>query len=204
MHGLGKGHLPEHPGVNACSFSRSSLLLPRSQTGALGMVQVTLLNFMITPEGLEDQLLGIVVQRERPELEEEKTKLTLQASPAPCTITTALTHTCIHPSIHPCIRSLICSWFMLLSFIHVPMYCSLKMRITKGPGTHSPRAALYAPMTLPPVPTWHTLSSQLFPFYSWVAWQAGSQGTFSRLLAPMACTHHPYARAWLLYVRRTC
>ena len=43
-------------------------------------VKVTLLNFMITPEGLEDQLLGIVVQRERPELEEEKTKLTLQAS----------------------------------------------------------------------------------------------------------------------------
>ena len=38
---------------------------------------------MITPEGLEDQLLGIVVQRERPELEEEKTKLTLQASSIP-------------------------------------------------------------------------------------------------------------------------
>lgn len=36
---------------------------------------------MITPEGLEDQLLGIVVQRERPELEEEKTKLTLQVTP---------------------------------------------------------------------------------------------------------------------------
>ena len=46
------------------------------------MWQVTLLNFMITPEGLEDQLLGIVVQRERPELEEEKTKLTLQVSPS--------------------------------------------------------------------------------------------------------------------------
>ncbi|KAL3161683.1 hypothetical protein ABBQ38_008782 [Trebouxia sp. C0009 RCD-2024] len=43
-------------------------------------VKVTLLNFMITPEGLEDQLLGIVVQRERPELEEEKTKLTLQGA----------------------------------------------------------------------------------------------------------------------------
>ncbi len=41
-------------------------------------MQVTLLNCMITPEGLEDQLLGIVVQRERPELEEEKTKLVLQ------------------------------------------------------------------------------------------------------------------------------
>lgn len=48
-----------------------------------GVVQVTLLNFMITPEGLEDQLLGIVVQRERPELEEEKTKLTLQACSCP-------------------------------------------------------------------------------------------------------------------------
>ena len=31
-------------------------------------VKVTLLNFMITPEGLQDQLLGIVVAKERPEL----------------------------------------------------------------------------------------------------------------------------------------
>jgi hypothetical protein len=36
---------------------------------------VTLLNFSITREGLEDQLLGIVVAQERPELEEEKAKL---------------------------------------------------------------------------------------------------------------------------------
>ena len=43
-------------------------------------VKVTLINFMITPEGLEDQLLGIVVLRERPELEEEKTKLVLQVT----------------------------------------------------------------------------------------------------------------------------
>jgi dynein heavy chain len=35
---------------------------------------------MITPEGLEDQLLGIVVQKERPELQEEKTKLVLQGA----------------------------------------------------------------------------------------------------------------------------
>ena len=40
--------------------------------------QVTLLNFMITMEGLQDQLLGIVVTRERPELEEEKSQLILQ------------------------------------------------------------------------------------------------------------------------------
>ena len=43
-------------------------------------VKVTLLNFMITMEGLQDQLLGIVVARERPELEEEKNQLILQAS----------------------------------------------------------------------------------------------------------------------------
>ncbi|KAG1667277.1 hypothetical protein FOA52_012566 [Chlamydomonas sp. UWO 241] len=43
-------------------------------------VKVTLINFMITQDGLEDQLLGIVVMRERPELEEEKTKLVLQGA----------------------------------------------------------------------------------------------------------------------------
>lgn len=43
-------------------------------------VKVTLLNFSITPEGLEDQLLGVVVARERPDLEEEKTRLVLQVS----------------------------------------------------------------------------------------------------------------------------
>uniref|UniRef100_H2Y7K9 AAA+ ATPase domain-containing protein n=1 Tax=Ciona savignyi TaxID=51511 RepID=H2Y7K9_CIOSA len=43
-------------------------------------VKVTLLNFMITMEGLQDQLLGIVVARERPELEEEKNALILQSA----------------------------------------------------------------------------------------------------------------------------
>eukprot|EP00040_Diaphanoeca_grandis_P037865 m.251013 g.251013 ORF g.251013 m.251013 type:complete len:2401 (+) comp33890_c0_seq1:2-7204(+) len=44
-------------------------------------VKVTLLNFMITPLGLQDQLLGIVVAQERPELEEEKNAL-IQAGAA--------------------------------------------------------------------------------------------------------------------------
>ena len=35
---------------------------------------------MITPEGLEDQLLGIVVAKERPELEEEKSRLIIEAA----------------------------------------------------------------------------------------------------------------------------
>ncbi|KAK5669543.1 hypothetical protein QVD99_003934 [Batrachochytrium dendrobatidis] len=43
-------------------------------------VKVSLLNFMITPEGLEDQLLGIVVAKERPELEEEKVQLIFQSA----------------------------------------------------------------------------------------------------------------------------
>ncbi|MEW5299251.1 MAG: hypothetical protein WDW36_002284 [Sanguina aurantia] len=42
--------------------------------------KVSLLNFMTTPEGLEDQLLGISVARERPDLEEEKNKLIIQGA----------------------------------------------------------------------------------------------------------------------------
>ncbi|CAK9824900.1 Dynein axonemal heavy chain 7 [Anthophora retusa] len=43
-------------------------------------VKVTLLNFMITPVGLEDQLLGIVVAKERPDLESEKNALIVQGA----------------------------------------------------------------------------------------------------------------------------
>ena len=42
--------------------------------------KVSLLNFMITPDGLEDQLLGIAVAKERPELEEERQQLILQSA----------------------------------------------------------------------------------------------------------------------------
>eukprot|EP00775_Hariotina_reticulata_P006671 gene6671-6895_t len=42
--------------------------------------KVSLLNFMTTPEGLEDQLLGIVVAAERPDLEEEKNKLIISGA----------------------------------------------------------------------------------------------------------------------------
>jgi len=38
-------------------------------------VKVTLLNFAITPEGLQDQMLGIVVLKEQPEMEEKKQEL---------------------------------------------------------------------------------------------------------------------------------
>jgi len=43
-------------------------------------VKVTLLNFMITPTGLQEQMLGIVVAKEKPELEEEKNRLILESA----------------------------------------------------------------------------------------------------------------------------
>ncbi|XP_022099330.1 dynein heavy chain 3, axonemal-like isoform X3 [Acanthaster planci] len=43
-------------------------------------VKVTLLNFMITPLGLEDQLLGLVAAREKPELEEKKNQLIIEGA----------------------------------------------------------------------------------------------------------------------------
>lgn len=56
--------------VNACAVAHSLATV-------LFSLQVTLLNFGITREGLEDQLLGIVVAQERPELQEEKARLVL-------------------------------------------------------------------------------------------------------------------------------
>ena len=44
------------------------------------VTQVTLVNFMITPMGLEDQLLGIVAAKEKPQLEEQKNELILESA----------------------------------------------------------------------------------------------------------------------------
>ena len=38
------------------------------------------MNFMITPLGLQDQLLGIVAAKEKPELEEKKNQLILESA----------------------------------------------------------------------------------------------------------------------------
>lgn len=43
-------------------------------------VKVCLLNFMITPQGLQDQLLGLVAAKEKPELEETKNQLILESA----------------------------------------------------------------------------------------------------------------------------
>ncbi|XP_071671247.1 dynein axonemal heavy chain 3 isoform X2 [Patagioenas fasciata] len=43
-------------------------------------VKVCLLNFMITPLGLQDQLLGIVAAEEKPDLEEKKNKLIIESA----------------------------------------------------------------------------------------------------------------------------
>lgn len=43
-------------------------------------LQVTLLNFMLTPQGLQDQLLAIVVAKECPEMEERKNNLIIESA----------------------------------------------------------------------------------------------------------------------------
>ncbi|XP_038618403.1 dynein heavy chain 3, axonemal [Tachyglossus aculeatus] len=43
-------------------------------------VKVCLLNFMITPLGLQDQLLGIVAAKEKPDLEEKKNQLIIESA----------------------------------------------------------------------------------------------------------------------------
>ena len=43
-------------------------------------VKVCILNFMITEGGLSDQLLGIVTQQERPDLEEIKNQLIIEGA----------------------------------------------------------------------------------------------------------------------------
>merc|ERR1719408_708278 len=52
--------------------------LPNPHYSPETSVKVTLLNFAITPQGLEDQMLGIVVAKERPDLEEQKNQLVVQ------------------------------------------------------------------------------------------------------------------------------
>lgn len=82
-----------------CMLLKPGMLVGRLMLECTVLSQVTLLNFMITPEGLEDQLLGIVVLRERPELEEEKTKLTLQVLLTACKTAAATPSTPFpHPS----------------------------------------------------------------------------------------------------------
>lgn len=43
-------------------------------------VQVTLLNFMVTPDGLQDQMLGILVAKEEPEVEKKRQNLIIESA----------------------------------------------------------------------------------------------------------------------------
>ena len=61
-------------------FTPSSLLLSPSLSPLLYLqvcVKVTLLNFAITPQGLEEQLLGALIKTELPEVEEANATLVL-------------------------------------------------------------------------------------------------------------------------------
>jgi len=54
--------------------------LPNPHYSPETSVKVTLLNFAITPTGLEDQMLGIVVAKERPDLQEQKEQLVVEGA----------------------------------------------------------------------------------------------------------------------------
>ena len=72
------GLLPQAPMYDSCMC----FLVPNDAIAAAAAqvcTKVCLLNFMITPTGLEDQLLGLVVAKERPDLEEDKNRVILQS-----------------------------------------------------------------------------------------------------------------------------
>ena len=68
---LGDNVIPYHPDFRFYITTKLSNPHYRPEVA----VKVTLLNFTITPEGLEEQLLGITVEKERPELAEMKSQL---------------------------------------------------------------------------------------------------------------------------------
>lgn len=70
-------------GENIIEFTKSFRLFITSKLRNPNYIpeistKITLVNFMITKEGLEDQLLEVAVTKEKPELEEQRTKLIMQ------------------------------------------------------------------------------------------------------------------------------
>ncbi len=55
-------------------------------------IKVTIINFTVTMKGLEDQLLGEVVRKERPDLEEAKDRLVLRCGTRACIWARACRH----------------------------------------------------------------------------------------------------------------
>merc|ERR1719272_2697828 len=54
--------------------------LPNPHYSPETCVQVTLLNFMATPDGLQDQMLGILVAKEEPEVERKRQNLIIESA----------------------------------------------------------------------------------------------------------------------------
>jgi dynein heavy chain len=73
---IGDAIIPYHPDFKF--YLTSKLSNPHYAPEA--SVKVALLNFTVTSEGLEDQLLGLTVAKERPDLEESKSKLVVSSA----------------------------------------------------------------------------------------------------------------------------
>jgi len=71
---LGGNDVPYHPDFRFYITTKLRNPYYKPETA----VKIALLNFAITPDGLQEQLLGIVVSQERPDLSELKNRLVVQ------------------------------------------------------------------------------------------------------------------------------
>ncbi|CAJ1371943.1 unnamed protein product [Effrenium voratum] len=72
-------------GDSQCEYNKDFRLfittkLPNPHYSPEVCVQVTLLNFMATPDGLQDQMLGILVAKEEPEVERKRQNLVVESA----------------------------------------------------------------------------------------------------------------------------
>ena len=68
--------LPEvHMVLSAWSLKATGCMASREDAAWQVCIRVTVINFTVTAEGLEEQLLGDCVRRERPDLEEQRDSL---------------------------------------------------------------------------------------------------------------------------------
>ena len=73
---LGENVIPYHPDFKLYITTK----LPNPHYTPEISTKVTVINFLLAPSGLEDQLLGYVVAEERPDLEEAKNQLIIQGA----------------------------------------------------------------------------------------------------------------------------
>ncbi|CAE8608889.1 unnamed protein product, partial [Polarella glacialis] len=75
--------IDDRPGVGPAVESRSEPAIAQAEIWSRDQIladQVTLLNFMVTPDGLQDQMLGILVAKEEPDVEKKRQNLIIESA----------------------------------------------------------------------------------------------------------------------------